>query len=78
MSIDYFERLRGDVFLMSPPCQPYTRTGKQQGSADPRAQSLFFILHLLDVLRHKPCMILLENVKGFEVRLERRGWQLVY
>lgn len=52
---------------MSPPCQPYTRTGLQQGSQDPRSRSFLHILRILTVMEHRPKYILVENVKGFEL-----------
>ncbi|KAJ1678907.1 hypothetical protein EV182_003110 [Spiromyces aspiralis] len=61
-----FEALRADLWTMSPPCQPYTRQGKQQGSHDPRSKSFSFLLDLLPTLTNKPQHILIENVAGFE------------
>jgi tRNA (cytosine38-C5)-methyltransferase len=52
---------------MSPPCQPYTRIGLQQGSVDARAKSFLHLLDVLGEMQHKPKYILVENVKGFEV-----------
>ncbi|KAI7898771.1 S-adenosyl-L-methionine-dependent methyltransferase [Cokeromyces recurvatus] len=51
---------------MSPPCQPYTRIGLQQGSEDARAKSFLHLLNVLGEMKNKPKYILLENVKGFE------------
>ncbi|CAO3693310.1 unnamed protein product [Rhizopus stolonifer] len=51
---------------MSPPCQPYTRVGLQQGSEDSRAKSFLYLLKVLKELENKPKYILVENVKGFE------------
>ncbi|KAF1803191.1 S-adenosyl-L-methionine-dependent methyltransferase [Mucor lusitanicus] len=51
---------------MSPPCQPYTRIGLQQGSVDARAKSFLHLLNVLGEMEHKPRYILVENVKGFE------------
>ena len=51
---------------MSPPCQPYTRIGLQQGSGDARAKSFLHLLNVLGEMQHKPKYILVENVKGFE------------
>ncbi|KAI8987620.1 S-adenosyl-L-methionine-dependent methyltransferase [Mycotypha africana] len=51
---------------MSPPCQPYTRVGLQQGSEDARAKSFLHLLKVLTEMKNKPKYILLENVKGFE------------
>lgn len=52
---------------MSPPCQPYTRIGLQQGSVDARAKSFLHLLKVLGEMENKPKYILVENVKGFEV-----------
>ncbi|XP_061160614.1 tRNA (cytosine(38)-C(5))-methyltransferase isoform X6 [Syngnathus typhle] len=54
------------MILMSPPCQPFTRLGRQRGIADPRTKSFLYILNLLPRLSPLPRFILLENVKGFE------------
>jgi tRNA (cytosine38-C5)-methyltransferase len=51
---------------MSPPCQPYTRIGLQQGSQDARAKSFLHLLKVLGEMENKPKYILVENVKGFE------------
>lgn len=48
---------------MSPPCQPFSRQGKQLGGDDPRTSSF---LHLLDIFpqlsEHKPKSVLLANI----------------
>ncbi|ORX44412.1 hypothetical protein DM01DRAFT_1312425 [Hesseltinella vesiculosa] len=62
----YFDNWRADVWTLSPPCQPYTRTGMQRASHDPRSKSFIYLLHVLDVMNHRPTYILVENVKGFE------------
>ncbi|KAI9313368.1 S-adenosyl-L-methionine-dependent methyltransferase [Dichotomocladium elegans] len=51
---------------MSPPCQPYTRVGLQQGSQDARSKSFLHLLNVLEKMTHQPKFILVENVKGFE------------
>jgi site-specific DNA-cytosine methylase len=52
-----------NLWLLSPPCQPYCRMGQHQGLADRR--SLAF-LHLMQVLVEAPPEhLLLENVPGF-------------
>lgn len=58
---------------MSPPCQPYTRIGLQQGSVDARAKSFLHLLNVLGEMEHKPRYILVENVKGFEVIIMQRA-----
>ena len=60
------EELNADVWTMSPPCQPYTRLGKQEASSDPRAKSFEKIMYILEKMNTPPSFIFLENVKGFE------------
>lgn len=57
---------RAHAWLLSPPCQPYTRQGLQKGSADARASSFLKILDLLSEALQPPLMIFVENVVGFE------------
>ena len=57
-----------EVWTLSPPCQPYTRKGKELHGDDPRAASF---LHLLGLFTHLdehnlPRRVLVENVVGFE------------
>ena len=64
----------GGLWLLSPPCQPYSRQGLQLGARDGRSAAL---LHLLDVLERAdaaalPAYLLLENVAGFESSETRR------
>ena len=52
-----------DLWLLSPPCQPFCRMGRHGGLEDKR--SLAF-LHLMEVLREAPPEhLVLENVPGF-------------
>ncbi|CAE7727155.1 DNMT2, partial [Symbiodinium sp. CCMP2456] len=55
----------GDLWLMSPPCQPFTRTGKQKDIEDPRCKALLRLLEALPALAHPPQALLLENVPEF-------------
>lgn len=54
------------AWLLSPPCQPYTRQGLKKGSADARASSFLKILGLLPEASQPPLVIFVENVVGFE------------
>lgn len=67
--LSVFVALRADVWLMSPPCQPFSRLGSQQGLGDARSVGLQYILDLLMRLPREalPRMLFLENVKNFEV-----------
>ncbi|WMV42640.1 hypothetical protein MTR67_036025 [Solanum verrucosum] len=55
-----------DAWLLSPPCQPYTRQGLQKGSSDARASSFLKILELVPQLLQPPSYLFVENVVGFE------------
>lgn len=61
-----------DIWLLSPPCQPYTRQGKQKDTEDPRAESFLHLISLLPELKTPPRMLLIENVVGFEISETRR------
>ncbi|NXG46675.1 TRDMT methyltransferase, partial [Psilopogon haemacephalus] len=66
ITLQEFDRLSFDMILMSPPCQPFTRTGLQGDVSDPRTKSFLYVLHVLPRLQKLPTYLLLENVKGFE------------
>uniref|UniRef100_A0A6M2F9Y8 Uncharacterized protein n=1 Tax=Populus davidiana TaxID=266767 RepID=A0A6M2F9Y8_9ROSI len=54
------------TWLLSPPCQPYTRQGLQKQSGDARALSFLKILELIPHTKQPPNMLFVENVVGFE------------
>ncbi|KAK4547237.1 hypothetical protein RGQ29_032835 [Quercus rubra] len=54
------------AWLLSPPCQPYTRQGLQKHSSDARAFSFLKILELIPHTSQPPSMLFVENVVGFE------------
>lgn len=56
--------LEADLFWLSPPCQPYTRRGKERHLEDPRAATFLAALRLIAACR--PPFVALENVVGFE------------
>ncbi|KVH90286.1 C-5 cytosine methyltransferase, partial [Cynara cardunculus var. scolymus] len=60
------DRYCANVWLLSPPCQPYTRQGLQKQSADARASSFLRILEIIPQLMLPPVMLFVENVVGFE------------
>ncbi|KAK4796065.1 hypothetical protein SAY86_028391 [Trapa natans] len=57
---------KADAWLLSPPCQPYTRQGLQKQSGDARAFSFLRILELIPEALNPPTAIFVENVVGFE------------
>lgn len=56
-----------DVWTMSPPCQPHTKTrgAHQLDDGDNRSRGLSHIMRLLRHCRLRPRFIVLENVAGF-------------
>ncbi|VAH77483.1 unnamed protein product [Triticum turgidum subsp. durum] len=63
------DKYKAHAWLLSPPCQPYTRQGLQKHSADARAFSFIKILNLMQNMSFPPQMLFVENVVGFEVFL---------
>ena len=55
-----------DLWLMAPPCQPFTRQGKQLGGADTRSSSFLHLLEQLQHMQQQPQGLLVENVVGFQ------------
>ncbi|KAI9221789.1 S-adenosyl-L-methionine-dependent methyltransferase [Blastocladiella britannica] len=60
------DALAADAWLLSPPCQPYSRQGLRRGATDARAYSLLGMLDALPEMQRPPRYLLLENVLGFE------------
>jgi tRNA (cytosine38-C5)-methyltransferase len=60
-----------DVWLLSPPCQPYTRNGLQLDKEDGRAGSFGCLLAVLQRMQHPPQRLLIENVVGFDTSAMR-------
>eukprot|EP01095_Lingulamoeba_sp_RSL-Kostka_P000438 TRINITY_DN10716_c0_g1_i1.p1 TRINITY_DN10716_c0_g1~~TRINITY_DN10716_c0_g1_i1.p1 ORF type:complete len:369 (+),score=89.55 TRINITY_DN10716_c0_g1_i1:50-1156(+) len=68
----HFQKLKSDIWLASPPCQPVTRLGKKLDHEDNRSIGVLHLFNLLDGLEDKPKYILLENVVGFESSTTRK------
>jgi tRNA (cytosine38-C5)-methyltransferase len=68
LTAKFINDLGVDTILMSPPCQPFTRQGNQKDLDDPRTQPLVRITSILGEI-HNLKYILLENVKGLELRI---------
>ena len=66
LTVKDLDKLSAQCWTMSPPCQPYTRQGKQEASKDSRAKSFLHIMDLLTEMSYPPSYILIENVKGFD------------
>lgn len=74
MEIKEFEGF--DVWVMSPPCQPFTTTrgAKQQGLEDKRCKALDHLTRLVPRLQRPPRWVAFENVKGFQDSDARNRW----
>lgn len=73
LSAQEINKLKPNIIMMSPPCQPFTRVGLKLDVEDSRCSSF---LHLLDVLPHLATVnwILMENVVGFEISEMRKAF----
>nr|SVE80265.1 EOG090X0A4V [Daphnia magna] len=73
LSANEINKLKPNVIMMSPPCQPFTRVGLKLDVEDSRCSSF---LHLLDVLPHLETvsLVLMENVVGFETSEMRNAF----
>lgn len=71
LSLKYLDSFDSNCWLMSPPCQPYTRTGKKLDNLDPRAKGFLYLVSNLKNLTNPPRFIFLENVVGFELSKTR-------
>ena len=67
ISAEDLDRFRSDAFVLSPPCQPFTRQGLQRDNVDRRTDSFFHLMEIMIELQHPPKYLLVENVQGFEV-----------
>jgi tRNA (cytosine38-C5)-methyltransferase len=56
------------IWLMSPPCQPFTRQGNSKDLNDDRTNGFKNIISILNQTSYLPEFLLLENVKNFEVK----------
>ena len=66
-SRDEHERPCDEVmFVMSPPCQPFTRQGSRKDDLDPRSASVIHLFGIFSQLPSLPDYFFLENVQGFE------------
>eukprot|EP00752_Nemacystus_decipiens_P006358 g5732.t1 len=55
-----------DIWLLSPPCQPFCRVGNRMDELDPRSTSFLHLLSLLKTVKNPPSHFFLENVQGFD------------
>ena len=65
-----------DLLCAGFPCQPFSKSGFQEGVKDSTRGTLFH--DILDILEaHEPCFVILENVGNFERHDNGRTWAIV-
>ena len=67
MMADEMDSFKPDIFILCPPCQPFTRQGHRRDNLDRRTDSFFHLMQALTEMDHPPTYLLLENVQGFEL-----------
>jgi DNA (cytosine-5)-methyltransferase 1 len=58
-----YQAWEADLWWLSPPCQPYTRRGRQRDLEDPRSAAIVAVIERIEQLR--PASLALENVPPF-------------
>lgn len=56
------DELESDVFVFTPPCQPYSSLGKKKGAGDKRSQAMKSSFQYIK--RRRPRLVVFENVRG--------------
>lgn len=64
LSDGWYAQWEADIWWASPPCQPFTRRGRQRDIDDPRARPLLGLI--ARIARLRPPAVAIENVPGFE------------
>jgi len=71
ITLEELETHSAHIWCMSPPCQPHTRqhSNQQIEMNDPRSKSFLHLCDMIGTMEQStlPCLILLENVIGFEL-----------
>lgn len=67
-TVKFLNKLNASIWVMSPPCQPYTRNNETEtrDNNDPRSKSFLKLIQLIKEMSSPPKYIALENVVGFE------------
>lgn len=67
LPLAFYEGLSADLWMLSPPCQPFTKGGNMLDDKDPRSTGLLFLIdQVLARMNCPPRMLFLENVPNFE------------
>jgi DNA-cytosine methyltransferase len=65
-----------DLYVFGPPCQAFSSSGKQLGATDP-VNGTLTLQSLMYIAKHKPSMILMEQVPAILQEKHRELWNLV-
>jgi DNA-cytosine methyltransferase len=65
-----------DLYVFGPPCQAFSRSGKQLGATDP-VNGTLTLQSLMYIAKHKPPMILMEQVPAILQEKHKELWELV-
>ncbi len=66
LAADHFVKLAADCWLLSPPCQPFTRGGSGLDDRDERSRGLLHLTAVLAAMPDPPAFVFVENVLNFE------------
>ena len=72
VSPDRLAAVEADLWWMSPPCQPFTRRGRQADLDDPRTRAFQAVVAAIGIV--KPRLVAMENVPEFN---GSRAWALL-
>lgn len=67
LPIEFYEKKAWDAWLMSPPCQPFTRGGKLLDDEDARSTGFLYLIGIIEKMKNPPKYLFIENVLNFEV-----------
>lgn len=66
LPIEFYEKKAWEGWLMSPPCQPFTRGGKLLDDEDARSTGFLYLTGILEQMKNPPKYLFIENVLNFE------------
>lgn len=67
-----------DIFTWSFPCTDLSKAGKQKGLYDTRSGLAFEVIRILSEMKHKPKILLMENVPDLLSKKFKDGWREIY
>jgi tRNA (cytosine38-C5)-methyltransferase len=67
LPVEFYEKKAWEGWLMSPPCQPFTRGGKLLDDEDARSTGFLYLVNVLEGMKNPPKYLFIENVLNFEV-----------